>query len=84
MVAPPEGTERYSVAFFLGSRSDAVVPVIDLPEALKRDERGISVDPLNPIFREVGQNQLKSRLRSHPDVARVHYADVPSADEQFR
>jgi isopenicillin N synthase-like dioxygenase len=84
VVAPPEGTERYSVAFFLGSRSDAVVPVIDLPEALKRDERGISVDPLNPIFREVGQNQLKSRLRSHPDVARVHYADVPSADEQFR
>lgn len=73
VVSPPAGRERYSVAFFLGSRPDAVVPVIDLPDALKQDERGISVDPLNPIFREVGQNQLKSRLRSHPDVARAHY-----------
>ncbi len=76
VVAPPAGVERFSVAFFLGSRPDATIPVIDLPEDLKRAERGISVDPLNPIFREVGQNQLKSRLRSHPDVARVHYAEL--------
>ncbi|MFT3965969.1 MAG: 2-oxoglutarate and iron-dependent oxygenase domain-containing protein [Sphingobium sp.] len=76
VVAPPAGTERFSVAFFLGSRPDATIPVIPLPEGLKRAERGVSVDPLNPIFREVGLNQLKSRLRSHPDVARVHYADL--------
>ncbi|WP_438850915.1 isopenicillin N synthase family dioxygenase [Brevundimonas nasdae] len=76
VVAPPAGDERFSVAFFLGSRPDAVVPVIPLSEDLKRAERGLSVDPLNPIFREVGQNQLKSRLRSHPDVAAAHYADV--------
>lgn len=76
VVAPPAGVERFSVAFFLGSRPDATIPVIDLPEDLKRAERGISADPLNPIFREVGQNQLKSRLRSHPDVARAHYADL--------
>lgn len=76
VVAPPVGVERYSVAFFLGSRPDAVVPVIDLPAELRDAERGISVDPLNPIFREVGRNQLKSRLRSHPDVARAHYPDL--------
>jgi isopenicillin N synthase-like dioxygenase len=76
VVAPPAGDERFSVAFFLGSRPDAVVPVIPLSDDLKRAERGLSVDPLNPIFREVGQNQLKSRLRSHPDVAAAHYADV--------
>ena len=33
-------------------------------------------DPHNPLFREVGRNYLKSRLRSHPDVARRHYADL--------
>ena len=76
VVAPPAGVERFSVAFFLGARPDATVPVIALPDDLKHAQRGISVDPLNPIFREVGRNQLKSRLRSHPDVARAHYADV--------
>ncbi len=76
VVAPPAGSERFSVPFFLGARYDAVVPVIELPEELSRKERGITVDPLNPIFREVGQNNLKSRLRSHPDVARRHHADL--------
>jgi hypothetical protein len=28
------------------------------------------------LFREVGKNYLKGRLRSHPDVARRHYADL--------
>lgn len=76
VVAPPVGIERFSVAFFLGSRYDATIPVIELPEELKKVERGITVDPLNPIFREVGQNHLKSRLRSHPDVALAHHADL--------
>lgn len=76
VVAPPAGAERFSVAFFLGARYDASIPVIDLPEELRGSERGITVDPLNPIFREVGQNHLKSRLRSHPDVARAHHADL--------
>lgn len=30
----------------------------------------------NPLFREVGRNHLKSRLRSHPDVAQRHHADL--------
>ncbi|MFP5076459.1 isopenicillin N synthase family dioxygenase [Rhizobium sp. YIM 134829] len=76
VVTPPAGTERFSVAFFLGARYDATIPVIPLPEALKRGERGVSVDPLNPIFRNVGINHLKSRLRSHPDVAAAHHPDL--------
>lgn len=76
VVAPPPGVERFSVAFFLGSRPDATIPVIELPDDLRSNERGVSVDPLNPIFREVGMNQLKSRLRSHPDVARAHHAHI--------
>ena len=35
------------------------------------------IGPDNPLFRNVGTNVLKSRLRSHPDVARRHYADLP-------
>ncbi|RUW66041.1 isopenicillin N synthase family oxygenase, partial [Mesorhizobium sp. M4B.F.Ca.ET.049.02.1.2] len=31
------------------------------------------------LFRDVGTNVLKSRLRSHPDVARRHYADLLEA-----
>lgn len=81
VVAPPAGTERFSVAFFLGSRYDATIPVIDLPEELKTKERGVSVDPLNTLFREVGQNNLKSRLRSHPDVARAHHQDLLDSAE---
>nr|WP_196108175.1 MULTISPECIES: isopenicillin N synthase family oxygenase [unclassified Ochrobactrum] len=76
VVAPPAGVERFSVAFFLGARYDATIPVIDLPEELKTKERGVTMDALNPIFREVGANNLKSRLRSHPDVARAHHADL--------
>lgn len=76
VVAPPAGVERFFVAFFLGARYDASIPIIDLPEELRGSERGITVDPLNPIFREVGQNHLKSWLRSHPDVARAHHADL--------
>ncbi|GLK47676.1 2-oxobutyrate oxidase [Brevundimonas intermedia] len=73
VIAPPSGSDRCSVAFFLGSKPDAVVPVLPLPEPLRGFVRGVSVDPLNQIFREVGLNQLKSRLRSHPDVADAHY-----------
>ncbi|CAN7654993.1 isopenicillin N synthase family dioxygenase [Pararhizobium sp. LjRoot238] len=82
VVAPPAGAERFSVAFFLGARYDASIPVIELPEALRGSERGITVDPLNPIFREVGQNHLKSRLRSHPDVARAHHADLLAPEQR--
>ena len=50
--------------------------MLPLPEDLRNLERGLSVDPLNPLFREVGQNPLKSRLRSHPDVVQAHHADL--------
>ena len=37
---------------------------------------GLTQDPLNPLFHEVGRNYLKGRLRSHPDVAQRHHADL--------
>ncbi|WP_025109121.1 isopenicillin N synthase family oxygenase [Pseudomonas sp. H1h] len=76
VVSPPEGSERLSIAFFLGAQLDAVVPLYPLPTVLLREARGPASDPLNPLFRDVGWNYLKGRLRSHPDVARRFYADA--------
>jgi isopenicillin N synthase-like dioxygenase len=76
VVSPPPGSDRLSVAFFLGASLEATVPVLKLPPELAARARGLTQDPANPLFREVGKNYLKSRLRSHPDVARRHYADL--------
>jgi len=76
VVSPPAGGERLSVAFFLGAHLDATVPLLALPPHLAAQAQGVTQDPQNPLFREVGRNYLKSRLRSHPDVARRHHADL--------
>jgi isopenicillin N synthase-like dioxygenase len=76
VVSPPQGSDRLSVALFLGARHDATVPLLSLSPELAAQARGVTQDPDNPLFREVGRNYLKSRLRSHPDVARRHYADL--------
>ena len=72
----PAGIERISVPFFFGARLDATIPLLTLPEELAAETRGPASDPDNPMFRDVGANVLKSRLRSHPDVAEVHHADL--------
>jgi len=79
VVSPPSGQDRLSLAFFLGAQLDAVVPLFPLPAELAKDARGPASDPLNPLFRDVGFNYLKGRLRSHPDVAQRFYADILAA-----
>jgi isopenicillin N synthase-like dioxygenase len=81
VTTPPAGTDRLSVAFFFGARLDSTVPVLDLPLELAGNQRGLSADPLNPLFHEIGKNHLKSRLRSHPDVAQRHHADLLALPE---
>jgi isopenicillin N synthase-like dioxygenase len=76
VVTPPSGRERLSAAFFLGARLDCKVPLLKLPRELASQAHGPERDPENPLLRDVGWNQLKVRLRSHPDVARRHYADL--------
>jgi isopenicillin N synthase-like dioxygenase len=76
VTTPPAGVERISAAFFLGARLDATVPLLRLPAGLAAQAHGPDSDPDNPLFRNVGQNYLKGRLRSHPDVARRHYSDL--------
>lgn len=79
VVTPPAGADRLSVAFFLGAPFDAEIPLLDLAPHLKAEAGGVTRDPQNPLFRNSGQNALKSRLRSHPDVARRHHADLLAA-----
>jgi isopenicillin N synthase-like dioxygenase len=81
VTTPPAGTDRLSIAFFLGARLDSVVPVLTLSPELAAEAKGVAQDPLNPLFLEVGKNYLKGRLRSHPDVARRHYADQLTPEE---
>ncbi len=76
VVTPPAGSDRLSVAFFFGARLDSTVPLLTLPADLAEHSRGVTQDPLNPLFRDIGKNHLKSRLRSHPDVAQRHHADL--------
>ncbi|SMH62222.1 isopenicillin N synthase family dioxygenase [Azospirillum agricola] len=79
VVTPAAGIDRLSIAFFLGARLDVRVPVLPLPPDLAAEARGPERDPDNPLLRNVGENSLKSRLRSHPDVAQRHYADLLAA-----
>ncbi len=76
VITPPAGIDRQSLAFFLGARPDVTLPRLTLPPDLAAQARGVETDPNNPLYSDVGQNILKSRLRSHPDVARRHYADL--------
>ncbi|RTE85820.1 MULTISPECIES: isopenicillin N synthase family oxygenase [Gammaproteobacteria] len=66
---PPAGSERYSVAFFLASQLDSTVPLFELSDEQKKLALGPESDPNNPMFYQVGENVLKGRMRSHPDVA---------------
>ncbi len=79
VVSPGSSVERLSIAFFLGARLDATVPILDLAPELSAQAGGLTQDPLNPLFHEVGRNYLKGRLRSHPDVAQRHHADLLEA-----
>lgn len=76
VVTPPAGVERISVPFFFGASLEATIPLLALPQGLAAEARGPASDPENPLFRNVGENVLKSRLRSHPDVAQRHYGDL--------
>ncbi len=75
-ITPPAGVDRLSVGFFYSAGFDTTVPLLDLPDELQEGVRGLTRDPLNPLFYEVGKNHLKGRLRSHPDVAARHHADL--------
>lgn len=71
VVSPKHGVDRYSLAFFMAAPLEARVPLLDLPPELKVQALGPTSDPNNPLFFEVGENIMKGRVRSHPDVAQA-------------
>lgn len=76
VVSPPAGRVRLSTAFFFGAAFDAVIKPLELPPALAAKADGPDRDPTNPLYYDVGRNSLKSRLRSHPNVAQIHYPGI--------
>lgn len=80
VVSPPQSRDRLSIAFFLSPQLEAELPPLALPPELAARARGVDRDPRNPLIAHTGRNLLKGRLRSHPDVAERHYADVLAAE----
>jgi len=77
VVSPPPGRERLSIAYFFHPRLDCVFDAVALPPDLAAAARGgDNADPSDPVHKCFGDNYLKIRLRSHPDVAAAHYRDV--------
>ena len=85
VASPPAGKERISIAYFFHPRLDCVFEPIELPPELAVEARGgENADPNDPVLKRFGENYLKIRLRSHPDVAAAHYADVATAAQARR
>ncbi|MDN3495557.1 2-oxoglutarate and iron-dependent oxygenase domain-containing protein [Planococcus sp. APC 4015] len=79
VISPKAPDHRISVPFFFNPALDARLPLIELPDELAAEARGVTQDPTNPIHSLFGENALKSRLRAHPDVAAIHHADLVAA-----
>ncbi len=83
VVSPPPGQQRISIAYFVNPRLEACFEPMALPPELAADATGAqNADPNNPVFACFGANQLKTRMRSHPDVTAAFYADVAQEDLQ--
>ncbi len=76
-VVSPTDRERLSVALFFNPTFESTFEPVELPAELAaeahEDLRDLHGEQIHTLF---GENNLKVRLRSHPDVARNHYADV--------
>lgn len=77
VVSPVGDDDRISVVLFFNPAFESTFEPLELPAELARHARPERVDlkgeAIHTLF---GENNLKVRLRSHPDVAIRHYADV--------
>ncbi|WOO80346.1 putative 2-oxoglutarate-dependent dioxygenase DIN11 [Vanrija pseudolonga] len=78
VVSPLAPDDRVSVPFFFNPSLDTTFPPFSLPSELaaKAREKVVADDPRNPLFELYGWNALKARLKSHPDVAEAHHAEL--------
>ena len=78
-VVSPSGRDRISVPYFFAPRLDAALGPVVLPPALAAEvgpDRRAGSDPASPISVEYGYHALRGWLRSHPEVARRHWAEA--------
>ncbi|ESK41307.1 hypothetical protein P256_00297 [Acinetobacter nectaris CIP 110549] len=76
-VVSPKYKDRYSIAYFISPNIFAGdVPVLNLPEHLKALAKGPTSDPNNPLLRNVAENNMKSRFRSHLGVTKKFYPEI--------
>ena len=80
VVSPPMGRQRISVAYFFNPCMEATLAPVALPPELAAEAAGgQNLNPADPVLATYGENWLKFRLRSHPDVAERHHADLVAA-----
>jgi len=81
VISPAQPPHRVSVALFFNPNFESTYEPFALPEELaalaRPDHFDLNGDTIKTLF---GENNLKARLRSHPDVAQRHYRDVVGAD----
>jgi Catalytic LigB subunit of aromatic ring-opening dioxygenase/2OG-Fe(II) oxygenase superfamily len=71
----PGGT-RDSIAFFWAPRLDASLGTVPLPHQYAEQAPGVSESAHNVLHSRFGDNALKGWLRSPPEVAATHHADL--------
>jgi isopenicillin N synthase-like dioxygenase len=70
------GRTRDSIAFFWAPRLDASLSTVPLPREYAEQAPGVSKSAHNVLHSRFGDNALKGWLRSHPEVAALHHADL--------
>lgn len=79
VVSPPAGRQRLSIAFFANPNLEATLPSVELPaELAAQTDGGQNDDAGDAVHAVFGDNFMKFRMRSHPDVAAIHHADLLS------
>jgi isopenicillin N synthase-like dioxygenase len=77
VVSPQNDLDRISAALFFNPAFESTFDPVPLPDSLagaaRPDMTDLKGEAIHTLF---GENNLKVRLRSHPDVARRHYGDV--------
>jgi isopenicillin N synthase-like dioxygenase len=72
------GTTRQSIGFFWSPRLDATLGPVPLTPELAAHAPGVTETEHNALLPRFGDNALKGWLRSHPEVAARHHADLLS------
>ncbi|MCU1367015.1 MAG: isopenicillin synthase family oxygenase [Ilumatobacteraceae bacterium] len=76
-VVSPRNAQRISVAYFFNPAMEATLVPVELPPALAAlAPGGQNANPDDPVLSTYGDNWLKFRIRSHPDVAAIHHPDL--------